>query len=175
MLRQQIGKVLATTTRKHFRLKLTDEYSVSLVNEEGTQLPKSSGENQLLGLSFTAALVEFARLRQNAQDHRLLRGTIAPLVLDSPFGQLDESYRRTTGEHVPQMASQVILLVSGSQAQGGAVDALRGRVGREYVLVRTNKSSGSGRPGEVRQLHGKDYEIALFDQPADGTLIRKVA
>lgn len=175
MLRQQIGKVLATTTRKHFRLKLTDEYSVSLVNEEGTQLPKSSGENQLLGLAFTAALVEFARLRQNAQDHRLLRGTIAPLVLDSPFGQLDESYRRTTGEHVPQMASQVILLVSGSQAQGGAVDALRGRVGREYVLVRTNKSSGSGRPGEVRQLHGKDYEIALFDQPADGTLIRKVA
>lgn len=175
MLRQQIGKVLATTTRKHFRLKLTDEYSVSLVNEEGTQLPKSSGENQLLGLAFTAALVEFARLRQNAQDHRLLRGTIAPLVLDSPFGQLDESYRRTTGEHVPQMASQVILLVSGSQAQGGAVDALRDRVGREYVLIRTNKASGSGRPGEVRQLHGKDYEIALFDQPADGTLIRNVA
>ena len=73
---------------------MTEDYGISLVNQAGTQLPKSSGENQLLGLAFTAALVEFARVRQNADDYRLLRGTVAPLVLDSPFGQLDEDYRR---------------------------------------------------------------------------------
>lgn len=175
MLRMQIGKVLGSTTRKHFRLKMTDEYAVSLVNEEGTQLPKSSGENQLLGLAFTAALVEFARLRQNAGDHRLLRGTVAPLVLDSPFGQLDDSYRRTTGEHVPRMARQVVLMVSGSQATGGAVDALMDRVEKEYVLVRTNKGAGREGSGETRQFRGRDYETALFDQPADGTLIVEVS
>lgn len=175
MLRRQIGKVLEATARKSFKLKLTDEYSVALVNEEGTQLPKSSGENQLLGLAFTAALVEFARLRQNAEDHRLLRGTVAPLVLDSPFGQLDDSYRETTGEHVPRMASQVILMVSGSQANGGAVKALRERVGKEYVLIRTNKASGEGKRGEVRQFNGKDYQVALFDQEADGTIIEEIA
>lgn len=175
MLRMQIGKVLEATARKSFKLKLTDEYGVALVNEEGTQLPKSSGENQLLGLAFTAALVEFARLRQNAQDHRLLRGTVAPLVLDSPFGQLDDSYRETTGEHVPRMASQVILMVSGSQANGGAVKALRERVGKEYVLIRTNKASGEGKRGEVRQFNGKDYQVALFDQEADGTIIEEIA
>lgn len=175
MLRSQISKVLRSTTRKHLRLKMTDEYAVSLVNEEGTQLPKSSGENQLLGLAFTAALVEFARLRQNAGDHRLLRGTVAPLVLDSPFGQLDDSYRRTTGENVPRMARQVVLMVSGSQAKGGAVEALTDRVEKEYVLVRTNK--GAGRPGlgETRQFRGRDYQTALFDQPADGTQIVEIA
>ncbi|MEO7892224.1 MAG: hypothetical protein ABIW19_19690, partial [Vicinamibacterales bacterium] len=174
MLRTQIGRVLGSTTRKHFRLKMTDEYAVSLVNEEGTQLPKSSGENQLLGLAFTAALVEFARLRQNAGDHRLLRGTVAPLVLDSPFGQLDDSYRRTTGEHVPRMARQVVLMVSGSQATGGAVDALMDRVEKEYVLVRTNKGSGRKGVGETRQFRGRDYKTALFDQTADGTMIVEV-
>jgi DNA sulfur modification protein DndD len=175
MLRQQIGKVLGSTTRKQFRLKMTDEYAVSLVNEEGTMLPKSSGENQLLGLAFTAALVEFARLRQNAKDHRLLRGTVAPLVLDSPFGQLDDSYRRTTAEHVPRMARQVVLMVSGSQAKGGAVDALIDRVEKEYVLVRTNKGAGNGGGGETRQFRGRDYQTALFDQPADGTMIVEIA
>lgn len=174
MLRQQIGKVLGSTTRKQFRLKMTDEYAVSLVNEEGTLLPKSSGENQLLGLAFTAALVEFARLRQNAADHMLLRGTVAPLVLDSPFGQLDDAYRRTTAEHIPRMARQVVLMVSGSQAKGGAVDALVDRVEKEYVLVRTNKGAGKA-PGEVRQFRGRDYQTALFDQPADGTQIVEVA
>lgn len=175
MLRMQIGKVLGSTTRKHFRLRMTDEYAVSLVNEAGTQLPKSSGENQLLGLAFTAALVEFARLREKAGDHRLLRGTVAPLVLDSPFGQLDDAYRRTTGEHVPRMARQVVLMVSGSQAAGGAVNELMDRVEKEYVLVRTNKAAGRGGAGETRQFHGRDYETALFDQPADGTLIVEVS
>lgn len=175
MLRRQISKVLQATTRKNLRMKLTDSYNVSLVNEEGTQMAKSTGENQLLGLVFTAALVEFARLRQNAQDHQLLRGTVAPLVLDSPFGDLDESYKRTTGEYLPKMAAQVVVLVSSSQAQGNAVAALRDRVGKEYVLVRTNRGSGEGKAGEIRQLKGRDYAVALFDQPADGTNILEVA
>lgn len=175
VLRQQIGRVLGSTTRKQFRLNMTDEYAVSLVNEQGTLLPKSSGENQLLGLAFTAALIEFARLRQNAGDHRLLRGTVAPLVLDSPFGQLDDSYRRTTAEHVPRMARQVVLMVSGSQAKGGAVDALIDRVEKEYVLVRTNKGAGKIGAGETRQFRGRDYQTALFDQPADGTMIVEIA
>jgi DNA sulfur modification protein DndD len=174
VLRTSIAKVLAATSRKSFKLKLSDEYAVSLVNELGTQLPKSSGENQLLGLAFTAALAEFAKIRQNAQDHRLLRGTVAPLVLDSPFGQLDESYRRTTGEYVPKMASQVVLMVSGSQAGSGAVDALRSRVGREYVMVRTNKGARKDGAKEFKQLGGKDYETSLFDQEADGSLIVEV-
>jgi DNA sulfur modification protein DndD len=174
MLRLGIGRVLQATSRKTFKLRLSDEYAVSLVNEAGTQLPKSSGENQLLGLAFTAALVEFAKLRQNAQDHRLLRGTVAPLVLDSPFGQLDDSYRQTTGEYVPRMASQVVLMVSGSQAGGGAIDALRERIGKELILVRTNKGPRKEGASEFKHLHGKDYETTLFDQPADGTEIVEV-
>jgi hypothetical protein len=173
VLRASIRKVLEETSRKAFRLNMTEDYSVSLVNEAGTQLPKSSGENQLLGLAFTAALVEFARVRQNSQDHRLLKGTVAPLVLDSPFGQLDDVYRRTTAEFIPKMASQVVLMVSKSQASE-TVSALRERIGEEYVLVRHNKDARGNRPREIRQFHGKDVEMAVFDSSYDGTEIVRV-
>lgn len=171
VLRASIGAVLNKTSRKNFRFRLSEEFGISLINEAGTQLPKSSGENQLLGLAFTAALVGFAKARQNAADHRLLKGTVAPLVLDSPFGQLDEAYRKTTAEYVPEMASQIVLMISGSQGSGGVVEALRNRVGREYALIRNNKGPRGDRKVESKQFHGKDVETSTFDAPFDGTTI----
>ena len=72
------------------------------------------------------------------------------------------------------MASQVVLMVSGSQANNAVIDVLRARVGKEYVLVRTNRASGEGKKGETRQFNGKDYAVALFDQEADGTRIEEI-
>jgi DNA sulfur modification protein DndD len=175
VLRAAIRKILEQTGRKAFRLQMTEDYGISLLNEAGTQLPKSSGENQLLGLAFTAALVEYARVRQNAEDYRLLKGTVAPLVLDSPFGQLDEEYRKTTAEYVPRMAGQVVLMISRSQASGGVIEALRERIGEEYALVRKNKDSRGSRAREIRQFHGKDVEMATFDDPFDGSAIVSVS
>jgi DNA sulfur modification protein DndD len=175
VLRASIDKVLNQTGRKNFRLNMTRDYGISLENDAGTQLAKSGGENQLLGLAFTAALVEFAKLREKAQDHRLLKGTVAPLVLDSPFGQLDETYGLATVKHVPEMAGQVILMVSSKQGSGGVVEALRARIGREYVLIRSNRGPRGTRPVEIRQFHGKDVETAVFDAPFDGTTILELA
>ena len=55
VLRAGIKKILEATTRKALNLNMTDDYVISLVNSDGTAMPKSSGENQLLGLAFTAA------------------------------------------------------------------------------------------------------------------------
>lgn len=175
VLTGSINKVLAQTGRKDFRLRMSSDYGVSLVNDAGTQLAKSGGENQLLGLAFTAALVEFAKQRQNAEGFRLLKGTVAPLILDSPFGQLDESYRTTVAQHVPEMAAQVVLMLSGSQGSGGVVEALRSRVGKEFVLVRHNRATRGNRPVEIRQFRGRDFETARFDAEFDGTTIEEVA
>ncbi|MBP7703732.1 MAG: AAA family ATPase [Caulobacter sp.] len=174
VLRASIERILDKTSRKAFRLKMTDDYVVSLVNAAGTRMPKSGGENQLLGLIFTAALVEYAKLREHAKDVRLLKGTIAPLVLDSPFGQLDDAYRATTAEYVPEMAGQVVLMVSRQQG-GGVLDVLRHRIGQEYVLVRHNKDQRGDRKVEIHQLHGRDIETSLFDQDFDGTSFVRVS
>lgn len=174
VLRTGIRKILEATSRKALKLRMTDDYAISLVNADGTALPKSSGENQLLGLAFTAALVEFAKIRRNAEDYRLLPGTIAPLVLDSPFGQLDPSYRVTTAEFIPKMAQQVILLVSGSQGSKDVLDALQPHLGAEYLLVRHNKDAMGERPPENRYFKGEEFRTAVFDSTYDGTEIVEV-
>ena len=174
VLRAFIRRILESTTRKVLKLHMTNDYVISLVNADGTTLPKSSGENQLLGLAFTAALIEFAKVRQNAKDYRLLPGTIAPLVLDSPFGQLDETYRATTAEFIPTMASQVVLLVSKSQGSEDVLSALRDHLGAEYLLVRHNIEPAGNRKYEHRYFSGKQHATVVFDSNYDGTEIVEI-
>lgn len=174
VLRAAIRKILEATTRKSLTLRMNDDYIINLVNSDGTPLPKSSGENQLLGLAFTAALVEFAKIRENAQDYKLLPGTIAPIVLDSPFGQLDDDYRKTTAEFVPKMARQVVLLLSKSQGTGEVIGTLDDRIGAEYLLVRHNREEAGDRTPETRDLRGKTYQTALFDSGYDGTEVKEI-
>lgn len=175
VLRAAIKKLLQATTHKVLNLRMTDDYVISLVNAEGLALPKSSGENQLLGLAFTAALVEFAKVRKNAGDYRLLPGTIAPLVLDSPFGQLDEAYRTTTAQFIPKMARQVVLLLSRSQGSPEVLEALQDHVGAEFLLVRHNREPIGDRKQESRYLKGEAFRTAIFDSAFDGTEVMEIA
>ncbi len=174
-LRNRIADVLNSTSRKTLNLRMTDDYAISLENKDGMALPKSSGENQLLGLAFTAALVEFAKVRKSNKDYYLLPGTIAPLVLDSPFGQLDDSYRKTTAQFVPKMANQVVLLVSKSQGTEDVLSTLSQHIGAEYLLVRHNLAPGVDQKSESRHLNGKRYGITIFDSEFDGTEILEVS
>lgn len=175
VLRASIKKIIDSTSRKNFQVKMSDDYTISLLNKEGVTLPKSSGENQLLGLAFTAALINFAKIRQNAQDKSLLPGTIAPLVLDSPFGQLDRVYKTATAEFMPQMARQVVLLLSQTQGDEEVLNVLQSYIGSEYVLVRHNRGEQGDRKAETRDLCGASIQITQFDSNFDGTEIRRVA
>ena len=73
------------------------------------------------------------------------------------------------------MASQVVVLVSRSQAQGGAVDALKDRVGKEYVLIRPTGPQEPERQVRRGSSAAATTQMALFDQPADGTTIMEIA
>ncbi|MEA3013345.1 MAG: sulfur modification protein DndD [Sphingomonadales bacterium] len=174
VLRASIKKILDATSRKALRLRMSESYDISLVNADGTAVAKSSGENQLLGLSFTAALVEFAKNRERAEDYKLLPGTIAPLVLDSPFGQLDPDYRQTTAEYIPEMAQQVVLLLSKSQGSPEVLAELSDRIGAEFVLIRHNREPAGAKKPETRMLKGKEYRTALFESNFDGTEVVEV-
>ena len=175
LLRGSMRKILDATSRKSLKLRMSEDYSISLLNADGVPLPKSSGENQLLGLSFTAALVEYAKLRERAEDYSLLPGTIAPLVLDSPFGQLDPDYRETTASYIPKMAKQVVLLLSKSQGSADVLDILRAHIGAEVLLVRHNREEVGNRKPEIRMLKGKEYRTAVFDSDFDGTEVLEIA
>jgi len=96
---------------------------------------KSTGEAQLLVLAFTSALIRFCSERERKEDEFLMPGTVAPLVLDAPFGQLDSVFQTGAISWIPKMARQVVLFVSDAQARflQESKEAME-RVGACYVI-----------------------------------------
>lgn len=144
-LDQRIKQTYGQITFKAYVPELTSDFRLQLTKTVGTledvAVSKSQGENQLLALSFVGAL---ARLAREKFDERAtgskdslsnFEGGVFPLVMDSPFGALDDNYRREVAHAIPLLAPQVVTMVSKSQGQGVVQDQLYGRIGRSYVLV----------------------------------------
>lgn len=171
----EINKILTATARRDYRFEFDERFGMSLhqVGIAGP-VPKSGGENQLMSLCFTAALVDFARSRLNKNHAVLSPGTVAPLVLDAPIGHLDKAYRSATAAFLPLMASQVLLLLSSGHSEGGVLEALRPRVGRQYILVSDNRAAREGRGEDAISINGRQYCRSIFGQERDQTRIVEV-
>jgi hypothetical protein len=118
--------------------------------------------------------VKFAASRINDETEILKPGTVAPLILDAPFGQLDPSYQESTASHIPKLAEQVVLLVSSSHGNPRVLEALRPYIGAEYILFSDNKEV-RGLKDETRLIiHGKEYMTSRFSQPRTMSRIERV-
>lgn len=172
----EVNNILSATARRDYRFAFGSGFSFDLTySHNGRTVPRSSGENQLLSLAFIAALIKFCRDRSGAKDDPLLiPGIVAPLVLDSPFGQLDSRYRVDTAAFIASMAEQVALFVSSSQGSPDVLEILNPRVGKEYVLISENRGPRNGKHCEVLTLKGRQFETSLFGCEKDMTRIEGV-
>ena len=115
-----------------------------------------------------------------AETQFLLRGTIAPLVLDSPFGTLDSAYRNAVAQFLPDMTEQIILLVSESQGPDELLDNFREKIGAEYILVLhqpepPETSEEREKPRLTpRMLYNKEYVRLITSSEQRGTEIMEV-
>lgn len=116
-----------------FRLRLRTH-----VGGDEISVAKSTGESQILSLAFVGATAEHAQERQNRQAgagaDMASEGGVYPMVMDSPFGSLDENYQREIAEAVPKLAPQVILFVSKSQGLNAVQEVLLPHIDSEYVI-----------------------------------------
>lgn len=79
-----------------------------------------------------------------------------PLVMDSPFGQLDYNYRGAVADTLPSLANQVVFLFTEAQSDG-VMQSLEKRIGREYVL--SYASPKEGVQADYISCRGKTYEL----------------
>ncbi|MGB5636002.1 MAG: ATP-binding protein, partial [Waterburya sp.] len=95
----------------------------------------STGENQILSLSFIGGIID--RVRQWSQRNTLMGydSSTFPIVMDSPFGSLDQIYRRQVAKAIPQLANQLIILVTKTQWKGEVETETAAVIGQEYVLT----------------------------------------
>ena len=175
LIAKKVNKILVTTARRDYTAEISDAFKLKMYYT-GTDItvPKSSGENQLLSLVFIASLVEFSFERQKENDELLKPGTMAPLMLDSPFGKLDPTYRKSTADFLPNLSGQVILLLSKSQGDSEVLAALKPRIGQEYVLVSEVKSGQGDKPKDIITLDGKEFAASVYNAEKTKTTIHKV-
>ena len=168
VITHEVNKFLEVAASKSMKIAIDENFGLKVKFSNGKSLPKSGGENQLISLVFTAALVGHAKLRSKAEGQFLLPGTVAPLFLDAPFGQLDQDYQVQAAKLLPQLSDQLVLLLSNSQGNQKVLDALRPHVGSEFIIVRKNKDpQREGQPNHEIEINGKKYLRALYSEDHD--------
>ena len=137
-LSQKVDSTFKKIIRKPYNAQISEDFALEVYKNlpDGNSYlvhEKSTGESQVCSLSFIASIVSDAK-EKYFKDTQFYQGGIFPLVMDSPFGALDPDYRRLVAEHIPQLADQVIILVSDSQWLGEVKDNCNNRVNASYRL-----------------------------------------
>jgi DNA sulfur modification protein DndD len=160
-LEKRVQEIFHQLSVKPYIPQISEKYELTLVeNTAGIAAPvaASTGENQILSLSFIASIIDKVREWSQKRKMMMLPDTSTfPIVMDSPFGSLDEMSRRHIAATIPKLANQLIVLVSKTQWRGEVAEEMADRIGREYVL--TYYSSKPDCEQDYIQLDGERYPL----------------
>ncbi len=114
-----------TTEPEYSGLQINESYGLSILHKDGAVIPvRSAGAEHIVALSLMGALQKNAPLQ-------------GPIIMDSPFGRLDDQHTTKVVESLPDMATQVMLLVYESELEPRiARERLQGNLKREYRIGR---------------------------------------
>jgi len=114
-----------TSEPEYKGLRINDSYGLTIVHEDGSAVPvRSAGAEHIVALSLMGALQRNAPLR-------------GPIIMDSPFGRLDEVHTTKVVQALPSMADQVMLLVYEAELDPKqARNELQGKLRKEYRITR---------------------------------------
>jgi DNA sulfur modification protein DndD len=137
-LEKRVQEIFTSISFTPYIPKLSDKYELTLVDKSSGQetiVGASTGENQILSLSFIGGIID--RVRDWIQENTLMGpdSSTFPIVMDSPFGSLDEIYRRQIAKTLPRLANQLVVLVTKTQWKGEVAQEMVNHVGKEYVLI----------------------------------------
>jgi len=146
LLNKEIDKHFRKIIDRDYWVELTEDYTLRILKHvlggEGdkktdeTDVALSTGQRTVTSLVFIASLVALAKKRSEIPTIlRGLSGSEYPVAIDSPFGALS-IFRRGVARYIPELAPQVLLLVSPEQYNGQVENSLNesGRVGKRYYL-----------------------------------------
>lgn len=137
-LSERVDETFSQIIRKDVRAYIDEEFNLRIEKQSkfGDMEAKeqSTGEKQVTSLSFISSIISLAKEKYE-QKGKFFKGGLYPLVMDSPFGALDDDYRSKVAERVSNLADQVIIFVSNSQWNGNVRSACANRVGNSYKLI----------------------------------------
>jgi DNA sulfur modification protein DndD len=147
LLNAEIDAYFRKIMTKDYWAELSENYTLrirknvstgdGLSGKESIDVALSTGERTVMSLVFIASLVALAKRRSEIPTIlKDVSGSAYPIAIDSPFGSLSV-FRSGVARHIPELAPQVLLLVSPEQYNGQVELELNksGRVGKRYYLT----------------------------------------
>lgn len=136
---QRVNDIFRDIIVKDYYAEIDEDYSLRILKDIGSEetisVAKSTGERQVASLSFIASLVSLARERYQSDEESIyFSGGIYPMIMDSPFGSLDPEYQRRVSSVLPEMAEQVVVLVTQSQWSEEVAGEMDSVAGERYFL-----------------------------------------
>jgi DNA sulfur modification protein DndD len=133
-----VDETFSQIIRKNVRAYIDEDFQLKIEKQSKhgdiEAKEQSTGEKQVTSLSFISSIISLAK-EKHEQGGKFFKGGLYPLVMDSPFGALDDDYRFKVAERVSNLADQVIIFVSNSQWNGNVKSACADRVGHSYRLI----------------------------------------
>jgi DNA sulfur modification protein DndD len=116
-----------TTEPDYAGLTINEHYGLTIQHRNGRAIPvRSAGAEHVVALSLMGALQRNAPLR-------------GPIVMDSPFGRLDDRHKERIIRALPNLAEQVLLLVHESEVRPEQIRELLGpKLLAEYEIQRVS-------------------------------------
>ena len=144
-----IKKVFKKITRKSYRIPiLTEDFELKITStlkndkiDESEVL--STGEGQITSLAFIGALVEYSRQKTKELFISDFSGGDFPIVMDSPFGNLDATHTANVAANIGELASQVVIVVSDKQWSKEVKENIGHQVGKMYKMYDENDTNGN--------------------------------
>ncbi|MEZ3170157.1 AAA family ATPase [Halorubrum sp. RMP-47] len=136
---ERVNEIFQDIIAKNYYAKISDDYTLQILKDVGEtseiSVAQSQGERQVASLSFIATLISLARERyESDEDATYFKGGIYPMIMDSPFGTLDPTYQERVSGMLPEMAQQVVVMVTQSQWSEAVANEMEHVAGERYYL-----------------------------------------
>jgi DNA sulfur modification protein DndD len=145
----RVNDIFGDIIAKDYYAQIGDDYSLKILKDVGSEetipVAKSRGERQVASLSFIAALISLARERYQSDEESIyFTGGIYPMIMDSPFGSLDPVYQKRVSAMLPNMAEQVVVLVTQTHWTDEVAGEMDQVANERYHLEYHNPSDEAG-------------------------------
>lgn len=146
--------------------KIDDNFRIIVVKSSGEVVARNQALRQALSLCFIGSLIELSRRRAEVPTIlQGLAGTVYPVVMDSPFGNMDTETRKATARIMPELANQVVAMISSSQYEGGVDEVFKQthKIGKRYYLRYHNTKFTGERASRSMTIDGQNLQLFKED------------
>lgn len=172
-LTKRVGGIWDEAALKDYRASVSRDFRLTLEKSVGGRdqivNDASTGEKQVLGLSFVSALVEKAS--KGSSKELGDEGVHYPLVMDSPYGSLEPHYQTQIAKWCCTLADQVVLFVSKSQWTSPVEQEYERFIGRQYIL---ELQTGAAKSKMDIEIGGASHPYVVESLGADQTILRRI-